>query len=78
MLGMTELLVWIGNELRLRLIGLDDAVTRLVDAMTEVFQLVALAIIDVPINQIAPGDFIDDGVEIGGRVLENAKPEVFV
>lgn len=78
MLGMTELFVGISNELRLGLIGLDDAVTRLVDAMTEVFQLVALAIIDVPINQIAPGDFIDDGVEVGGGILKNAKPKVFV
>lgn len=78
MLGMTELFVGISNELRLGLIGLDDAVTRLVDAMAEVFQLVAHTFIDVAVNEVARCDFIDDGVEIGRRVLENAKPEVFV
>ena len=78
MLGMTELFVGISNELRLGLIGLDDAVARLVDAMAEVFQLVAHTFVDVLVDKIAPGDFIDDGVEIGGCVLENAKPEVFV
>ncbi len=75
---MTELFVGISNELRLGLIGLDDAVTRLVDAMAEVFQLVAHTFIDVLVDQIVRADLIDDGVEIGGRVLENAKPEVFV
>lgn len=78
MLGMTELFVGISNELRLGLIGLDDAVTRLVDAMTEVFQLVAHTFVDVLVDQVARRDLIDDGVEIGGRVLENAKPEVLV
>jgi len=78
MLGMTELFVGISNELRLGLIGLDDAVTRLVDAMAEVFQLVAHTFVDVPVDQIARRDLVDDGVEIGGGVLENAKPEVFV
>ena len=70
MLGMTELLVWIGNELRLRLASLDDAVTRLVDAMAEVFELVAHTFIDVLVDQIARADLIDDGVEIGGCVGE--------
>lgn len=71
---MTELLVGIGNELWFGLASLDDIVTRLVDAMTEVFQLTAMAIIDVLVDQVSRRDLIDDGVEIGGRVLENAKP----
>ena len=75
---MTELLVGIGNELWFGLASLDDAVTRLVDAMAEVFQLVAHTFIDVLVDQIARRDLVDDGVEIGGCVLENAKPEVFV
>ncbi len=71
---MTELLIGIGNELRLRLASLDDAVTRFVDAVTEVFQLAALAFIDVLVDQVSRGDFVDDGVEIGGCILEYAKP----
>lgn len=78
MLGMTELLESVSNELRLGLASLDDIVTRLVDAMAEVFQLVAHALVDVLVDQISRADLVDDGVEIGGRVLENAKPEVFV
>ncbi len=78
MLGMTKLFVGIGNELWFGLASLDDIVTRLVDAMTEVLQLTAMAIIDVLVDQVSRGYFVDDGVEIGGRVLENAKPEIFV
>jgi len=46
--------------------------------MTEVFQLVAHTLVDVAVDEVSRADLVDDGVEIGGRVLENAKPEVFV
>lgn len=78
MLEVAELLVGIGNKLRFRLIGLDDAVTRFVDAMAEVFQLVAASLIDVLVDQVALIDLVDDGVEVGGGILKNAKPKVFV
>ena len=75
---MAELLVRISNKFGLRLIGPDDLIACFVDAMAEVFQLVAHTFVDVLVDQVARRDLIDDGVEIGGRVLENAKPEVLV